>query len=496
MVNIRKQTIISSILVYIGFFIGAFNTYLYVKEGHFTAEQFALTRIFFDVGQNFYVFASLGFIPIIFKFYPYYKSHVDDKNNDLLSWALITSCIGFLLVLGVGYLLEPLVIRKFSARSILLVEYYYYIFPFALGMLLFSIFESYCWALQKTIIPNFLKETGLRLITTVFIVLYYFHYISYHTFIVLFCTLFGLMAAILAGYLFYLKKLHFTLNASKVTKKMWRKMLGMQSLIFGGMIIQALGQTMDSIFIASMKGLGFAGVYTLALYAANFIQIPQRSMQSIATGIVSQAWKDKNYAEINRIYQRSSINMLLMSLFIFGCLLLNIENLFSVLKVQENYTAAINLMIVLGLVRVIDAGTGVNGTIIATSTFWKFDFFSGIILLAIRLPLAYIMIRQFDIIGAAYAELISISLYNFIRFEFLRRKFNMQPFTAKTIQSILLFSIAFASSFYLLKDINGWLGMIFTTAIFSVQIILIIVWGKLTPDANQLLVKLKEKWKN
>jgi O-antigen/teichoic acid export membrane protein len=277
---------------------------------------------------------------------------------------------------------------------------------------------------------------------------------------------------------------------------MWRKMLGMQSLIFGGMIIQALGQTMDSIFIASMKGLGFAGVYTLALYAANFIQIPQRSMQSIATGIVSQAWKDKNYAEINRIYQRSSINMLLMSLFIFGCLLLNIENLFSVLKVQENYTAAINLMIVLGLVRVIDAGTGVNGTIIATSTFWKFDFFSGIILLAIRLPLAYIMIRQFDIIGAAYAELISISLYNFIRFEFLRRKFNMQPFTAKTIQSILLFSIAFASSFYLLKDINGWLGMIFTTAIFSVQIILIIVWGKLTPDANQLLVKLKEKWKN
>jgi hypothetical protein len=38
--------------------------------------------------------------------------------------------------------------------------------------------------------------------------------------------------------------------------------------------------------------------------------------------------------------------------------------------------------------------------------------------------------------------------------------------------------------------------MIFTTAIFSVQIILIIVWGKLTPDANQLLVKLKEKWKN
>jgi hypothetical protein len=67
------------------------------------------------------------------------------------------------------------------------------------------------------------------------------------------------------------------------------------------------------------------------------------------------------------------------------------------------------------------------------------------------------MIKQFDIIGAAYAELISISLYNFIRFEFLRRRFNMQPFTAKTIQSILLFSIAFASSFIYLKALMvGW----------------------------------------
>lgn len=493
--NIRKQTIISSILVYIGFFIGAFNTYLYIKEGHFTAEQFALTRIFFDVGQNFYVFASLGFIPIIFKFYPYYKGHVDDKNNDLLSWALITSCIGFLLVLIVGYLLEPLVIRKFSARSILLVEYYYYIFPFALGMLLFSIFEGYCWALQKTIIPNFLKETGLRLITTVFIVLYYFHYISYHTFIVLFCTLFGLMAIILAGYLFYLKKLHFTLKASKVTKKMWRKILGMQSLIFGGMIIQALGQTMDSIFIASLKGLGFAGVYTLALYAANFIQIPQRSMQSIATGIISQAWKDKNYAEINRIYQRSSINMLLMSLFIFGCILLNVENLFSVLHVQDNYSAAINLMIVLGLVRVIDAGTGVNGTIIATSTFWKFDFFSGVILLAIRLPLAYLMIKQYGIIGAAYAELISISLYNFIRFEFLRRKFNMQPFTAKTMISILTALVAFKLTQMLIVSTNSWANIISSTLLFSLTYITAIFYLHLTPDASQLWYKIKTFFK-
>ena len=45
--NIRKQTIISSVLVYIGFFIGFINNYLYTKTGSFTPEQYGLTRIFF-----------------------------------------------------------------------------------------------------------------------------------------------------------------------------------------------------------------------------------------------------------------------------------------------------------------------------------------------------------------------------------------------------------------------------------------------------------------
>ena len=45
MAGIRKQAIITSILVYIGVF-GALNTYLFVKEGNFGPEQYGLTRLF------------------------------------------------------------------------------------------------------------------------------------------------------------------------------------------------------------------------------------------------------------------------------------------------------------------------------------------------------------------------------------------------------------------------------------------------------------------
>jgi len=98
MSGIRKQAIISSILVYIGIPFGALNTYFFVKQGAFTSDQYGLTRLFNDMGQNFYVLASLGVIPVIYKFYPYYKDNLSDHENDLLGRSFLKAFIGFILV--------------------------------------------------------------------------------------------------------------------------------------------------------------------------------------------------------------------------------------------------------------------------------------------------------------------------------------------------------------------------------------------------------------
>jgi hypothetical protein len=75
--SIRKQTIISSLLIYLGFLIGALNMYLYIRSGvgSFTQEQYALTRVFFDFSQIMLAFGSLGMIPVIYKFYPFYSDN-------------------------------------------------------------------------------------------------------------------------------------------------------------------------------------------------------------------------------------------------------------------------------------------------------------------------------------------------------------------------------------------------------------------------------------
>jgi O-antigen/teichoic acid export membrane protein len=498
MSGIRKQTIQSSIIVYFGFLVGAVNMYFYSKNGSFTTDQFGLTRLFFDFAQNIFAFASLGTIPVLYKFYPYYKDNLADKKNDLLTWVFVASVVGFIIVALLGVAFEPYVVRKFGERSKLFVDFYYLVFPFSLGYLFFSVLEGYCWALQKSVVTNTLKETVLRLITTAFILLYYFKLITFTEFMYLFSLLYLIIAGLTMIYLWRIHQFNITFAVSRVTKKFIKKMIGVQVFVFGGICLNAVAITISGILIASKMGLTSTAVFALAAYVANLIEIPQRSITSISTGVLSRAWKDKNFAEINRIYHRSSINMLLIALFIFGNVWLNVAHGINILHIQNKYTAGLGVVLVLGIAKIIDAGTGVNSVILATSTFWKFEFYTGMILLSLRIPLAYILITRYGIIGPAYAELISQVVYNFIRYEFLRRKFKMQPFNKETFYTVLLGIAAIAAGYFLFTGMGGWAGIILRSIFFSGILIGGMFLLKLTPDAMQLVDVAKARmqdWK-
>lgn len=498
MSGIRKQTIQSSIIVYFGFLVGAFNMYLYSKNGPFTTDQFGLTRLFFDFAQNIFAFASLGTIPVLYKFYPYYKDNLPDKKNDLLTWVLVASVIGFILVTIIGIEFEPFVVRKFGERSTLFLDFYYLIFPFSLGYLFFAILEGYSWALQRTVITNSLKETVMRIITTIFILLYYFKFINFTQFMYLFSAVFLIIAIMLAIYLWRIHQFNITFTVSRVTKKFIKKMMGLQFFVFGGICLNAVAITISGILIASKMGLTATAVFSLAAYVANLIEIPQRSLTSISTGVLSRAWKDKDFATINRVYHRSSINMLLLSVFVFGNVWLNVAQGLNLLQIQNAYAAGLGVVFVLGIAKIIDAGTGVNSVIIVTSTLWKFEFYTSVVLLSLRIPLAYILLQRYGIIGPAYAELISQIVYNFIRYEFLRRKFKMQPFNNETIYALLLSVTAIVITYFLFYGMNSWLGIFIRSGLFSLLFIGGIFLLKLTPDAMQLIDVAKTRiqdWK-
>ncbi|MCB0741288.1 MAG: lipopolysaccharide biosynthesis protein, partial [Chitinophagaceae bacterium] len=187
MSNIRRQSIISSLVIYIGFAVGLLNTYFFTKEGTFSEAEYGLTTIFIAIATMMSAFASMAMPSFIFKFYPYYNDNLPPKKNDMITWSLLVSLVGFLLVVIAGLSMKHLVIQKFGTNAPRLVNYYYWIFPMGLGLTIYSVLEAYAWSLHKSVLTNFFREVQWRLFTTLLIVLYITHIISdYDLFIKLF----------------------------------------------------------------------------------------------------------------------------------------------------------------------------------------------------------------------------------------------------------------------------------------------------------------------
>jgi O-antigen/teichoic acid export membrane protein len=495
--QIRKQAILSSIVIYLGFLVGFVNTWFFIRSGdqNFTPAQYGLTRLFFDVGQLMYAVASLGVIAVIYKFFPYYRDNLEKKENDLYAWSLLFPLLGFILVIAGGMLFEPFIIRKFSERSELFVHYYYWVFPFGLGVMLFSILEGFSGTFQQPVLPSFLRETGLRLLTLLLIALYLLKLISFDLFIKLFAFQFLILAVILFLELKRQDRFRLTFHVSRVTRKFRQKIFTLAFYVYGGGIIQILAQVADSIIIASVseKGIHDAGVFNLSTYISNLIQVPQRSIVAVTIPVLSIAWKNKNLQEIERLYKRSSINLLLTGLFIFICVWLNIKDVFQVLNIQAEYQAGIQVVLLLGISKLIDAGTGINGQIIATSTQWRFEFLTGILLILLILPLNYLLVKEYGIIGSAYANLLSFTIYNIIRYLFLWKRYGLQPFSSKTLLALLLGAGAWFVCDYLFRNLPGWNGILLRSSVFALLFTGGVFALRLTPDALQLVEVIRKK---
>ncbi len=100
----------------------------------------------------------------------------------------------------------------------------------------------------------------------------------------------------------------------------------------------------------------------------SIIQAPQRGIISASISHLSKAWKDKNMALLQKVYQRSSINQLVFACAIFLLIWMNFNDGIKTFGVKASYLDAASIFFLLGITKIIDMGTGVNAQIIATST--------------------------------------------------------------------------------------------------------------------------------
>jgi len=498
MSNIRRQSIISSVIVYFGFALGFVNTYLYTKEGHFTESEYGLVSTFLAIANIMFSFANLGMMSYIYKFYPYYKDNVPSKKNDLLTWALVGSTIGFIVIIIIGIIIRDLVVQKYVTNAPDLVKYYSWLFPFGFGLTVYSVLEAYAWQEKQSVLTNLLREVLFRIFTTILIVLFFLGIIPlFDGFIKIYASTYLLLAAVLAAYLILTKRITFTLSISRVTKKYYKKILTLASFVWSGGLVFTVANVFDTLVIAAVmpNGLAYAGIYSLAQNMASLIQAPQRGIISAAIAPLSRAWKDKDLDKIRRIYQRSSINQLIFSVGMFCIIFMNFNDGVQTFSLKESYVLALPVFFFIGVMRILDMGTGLNAQIISTSTYWRFEFYTGLILLTLALPLNYFLTKSFGVIGPAISNLIAFTVYNFIRCLFLWRKANMQPFNAKTFITIISGVVCFFVCYLFFNRYMGIEWIIIRTITFIILYGSSIYFLKLTPDLFHVISSMRRRAK-
>jgi O-antigen/teichoic acid export membrane protein len=485
--TIQRQSILSTLVIFLGFGFGALNL-IVLQPLILSTEEWGLTRVVADSAVLLANLAMLGTTPVIAKFYPFYKRHLEPNRIDLPAITMTVFVAGMSLVLLLLQLFKAQIIQVFGRNNPLFEPHYYTLSFFILFQGIFIYMELFAWFAGKTILANTLKELLFRIITTLCLILLAFKLVTFSGFMTLFA--FSYLPAVII-IIYMIRKHHgfpIHFNFSKVTRRLGRKMVSLGSFVFLTTVSNVAFVVCDTLFLASLYNFSQAAVYSVAQYFSQVLEVPMRSMQTSSVPLISEYWRAKNMTGLQSVYRKSCINLLVAGIGLGGLIIVNVHNIERFFP--PAYAAMVVPIVILVVSRWVNLGTGLNAVIIQLSSYWRFDFASTLVYSFIGIPLNYLLITHYGMIGAAIANLIAMVIYNSIRFAFLWIKFGLQPFTLQNL-AVLLAGMALIAGVYFIPAMdNLFVDGILRSGLFVALFGFIVIHFRLSDEIMQLW----EKW--
>lgn len=479
-----RQGFKGTIVNYAGVIIGAFNL-LYLFPKFLSPEVIGLTRVLIDISFMLAGIAQLGTTGIVDKFYPFFKNE-EKKHSGFLVLILIYPLAGFALICTLFLFMKDYWIFLFQTKSILLLDFYYYLIPFVFFTMYLSILESYCRAHLRIAIPIFFKEIYLRIFFSLIVILYFYGYIHLQVLIALLILSYGTAVVILLGYLKYLKKLYLTSFSMRKNKEYFKQIVQFSLITFSSGALSLVASKIDVIMLSSNKGLRTTGIYAIAFYIGTIIEIPRRSISQICIPIISGFWKSQDMKGISDLYARVALNQFIIGFFILLLVWCNVDAIFDLIPNSEQYREGKYVILLIALSRLTDMLTGINSEIINTSPYYKINFFLTIVSGLVAISCNYILIPLYGINGAAVSTLIGFTIFNYFKIYYIWSKTRIQPFTIRTVQVLLAGTLTYLMVYllnhYLLNFKQPILTIALNSFLISVLFITIIYAFRISED--------------
>jgi O-antigen/teichoic acid export membrane protein len=444
---IKRQSIKNSIVSYLGVLIGAVSVifiYPIIDTKSLGIIQFSLnTAILFAPLAGFA--SSLTAI----QYYPHFK---DERNKDN-GFLFILTCATFglsIVFISLIYLFRQPISGYFGDDKQHFLDTLPYILCFTVIIALSNLYHSYAALSNRIVVPAILQNLWIKIAQPILVLLFAYGIISFAGVykglaVALFIMLIGLIA-----YIGFLKQLHLKPNFSKLTPQFAWQMLGYSGFNILVSLGGLLAQRVDMLLVAPLtKQFGSVSVFNFGFVISEAIDVPRKALAGIAAPMISQSMKNGNIKHVEEIYRKSALLQMVAGVFLLAGIWACADALFDLMpKNGDEYRAGKNVILLLGLSRIVDMATGTNAEIITYSQYYRFNFISLATMAVMNVTLNFWLVPIMGIAGSALATLISITLVNIWRLIYIYQKIKIQPLDSKMLLVIVIGLVAWLAGHY------------------------------------------------
>ncbi len=463
----------NTVVTYLGFGIGAINV-LFLYTRFLTEAYFGLVGVILSTSVILMPILAFGVPNTLVKYFSRYQDRQEQQH--FLSLMLLLPMLFILPVALLSWIAYDAIAGFLSRENEIVADYVWYVFLIGMAMAYFEVFYSWSKVHLKSVFGNFMKEVFARICISAALILVALNWLSVEGFLKCLVGIYLLRTGIMKLYAYSLSmpKISFSLPGNT------REILGYSAFIVLGGSVAVILLEIDRFMINQFIAIENVAYYTVSIFIATVIAVPSRAMHQITYPMTAELMNSGGVEALKELYRKSSLTLFIVAGLIFLLVLLNLQELYQLLPL--NYRDGFIVVLFIGLAKVFDAIMGNNNAILFNSEHYRVFLIMGIFLAVLTILLNMWFIPRFGINGAAFASFTAIACYNIAKLIFVKRKFDMFPFTVDTLK-VLGLLIFVGVLFYLFNfTFHPIVNIILKSMLMSLMYIGILYRFKISED--------------
>ncbi len=474
-----RQSITNSLIIFFGFAIGGLNV-LFLYTHFLEAEYYGLVTFLLSTANIIMPLLIFGMQHTIIKFFSAYKNK-SDRDNFLIT-AIILPLLIIIPFSFIGVYFYDFLSDLLSKENIIIKKYTFLIFLISIFMGYFEVFYAWSRVQMKSVFGNFIREIFARICVTILLLAVYLNWISNEQFIYALTLVYFIRLLIMKFYAF---SLYFPKFRSFTLPKNISKILSFSFYIILAGSAGSILLEIDKFMIPQMETIVQVAYYSVGVYIASVIAIPSRAMQQIINPITAKELNDNNLIEVESLYKKSSLNLLIVGGLLFLLININVHELYLIINKPEYYVG-VNIVLMISVAELFKLSLGTNGAILTNSKYYKMLFYFSIAMAVSVIVLNRFLIETLGIDGAALATLIVVIIFGLIKIKYVKNKLKMEPYSKNTQKILLIIGGLFFIFYFIKLNINPFLSIFLKSILLISIFVLLVIRLKLSEDINKL----------